>query len=169
MGIKWVGIGIGEKGWKEPQVQSYAGRTDQQPLGYVNRHLGHCPRLRTNTDNYQIQKLHILKGSYLKKMGVVAHAFKTASEKQKEVVLCEFPASLSYIERGKKMHLSVCLCVCARECVRARVCASGGQKTIYGTILSLHPVGSGIQLVSSRLRSRRLYPASHPVGSVRTF
>lgn len=44
MGIKWVGIGIGEKGWKEPQVQSYAGRTDQQPLGYVNRHLGHCPR-----------------------------------------------------------------------------------------------------------------------------
>lgn len=50
-------------------------------------------------------------------MGVVAHAFKTASEKQKEVVLCEFPASLSYIERGKKMHLSVCLCVCARVSV----------------------------------------------------
>lgn len=54
-------------------------------------------------------------------MGVVAHAFKTASEKQKEVVLCEFPTSLSYIERGKKMHLSVCLCVRARECVRVVV------------------------------------------------
>lgn len=25
------------------------------------------PGLRTNTDNYQIQKLHILKGSYLKR------------------------------------------------------------------------------------------------------
>lgn len=53
-------------------------------------------------------------------MGVVAHAFKTASEKQKEVVLCEFPASLSYIERGKKcIYLSVC--ACARECVRVVV------------------------------------------------